>query len=246
MREMTCFPLDQRYPVTSPYGYRIDPITGAASSFHRGIDYGAPWGAPVLAPFDGYVTVGNEPGGAGNWSWVVDGPYMFKSFHHDYATVTSGWVAAGTVIAVIDSTGSSTGAHAHMELWDGGVVIDPTWYFEQAPLFQNKDWFDMASEDDLRRIVHEELDKSEQEMRSWMFSTWDQFLKRFVPLNAMWTDGTAQYEVTFDGEGRRVKRRIRTTEEFNALKVARAISPDWMMDVSGDTDVLDSFPTVDE
>ena len=53
-------------------------------------------------------------------------------------------------------------------------------------------------------------------------------------------------EVGWDGEGRRVKRRIKTTDEYNALKVARAIASDWVMDVSGDPSVLDSFPTAPE
>jgi len=134
MRELTYFPLLESFPKTSGYGSRVDPITGAVGSFHRGVDYGAPSGVPVIAPWDGMVTTGTEPGGAGNWSWVVDGPHMFKSFHHGSTQVWSGWVTAGTAIATIDSTGSSTGSHAHLELWDGGVNIDPTGYFDRAPL----------------------------------------------------------------------------------------------------------------
>jgi murein DD-endopeptidase MepM/ murein hydrolase activator NlpD len=134
MRELTYFPLLVSYPKTSGYGYRIDPITGAQSSFHRGVDYGAPFGVPVIAPFDGQVTTGYESG-AGNWLWVDDGNgSLFKSFHHDAFLVTGGWVEAGTEIATIDSTGSSTGSHAHLELWDWGMNIDPTGYLDRAPL----------------------------------------------------------------------------------------------------------------
>ena len=229
MREMTYFPLLERYPVTSAFGYRVDPITGAPSKFHNGIDYGAPWGAPVIAPFDGQVTTGYESG-AGNWSWVCNGPDMFKSFHHDMAEVHSGWVSAGTVIAYINSTGSSTGSHAHMELWEHGAVIDPTGYFERAPLWQNRDWFEMASEDDLRRIVREELANNNKK----------------IATNSMWTDGKGQYEVTFNGHGQRIKRRIKSPDELNALKVARAIASDWVMDVTKDPRILDSFPTAPE
>lgn len=134
VRELTYFPLLQSYPKTSNYGYRIDPITGATGAFHRGVDYGAPSGVPVIAPFDGQVTTGYEAGGAGNWIWVVNGGDMFKSFHHESFAVTGGWVTAGTDIAYIDSTGSSTGAHAHLELWEYGLNIDPTGYFDRAPL----------------------------------------------------------------------------------------------------------------
>jgi Peptidase family M23 len=148
MRELTYFPLLERYPMTSPYGYRVDPITGAQGKFHRGVDYGAPHGAPVIAPYDGTVTTGYEAGGAGNWLWVVDGPYTFKSFHHASHCVYSGWVQAGTVVAYIDSTGSSTGSHAHLELWDHGTNIDPTGYFNRAPLKDE----DEMTEDDWARL----------------------------------------------------------------------------------------------
>jgi len=134
MRELTWFPLLEPYEKTSGYGQRIDPITGAASSFHGGVDYGAPYGVPLVAPFDGNVTTGYESGGAGNWLWVDAGPDRFKSFHHaDYA-VRGGWVDAGQVIAYIGSTGASTGSHAHLELWDNGTRIDPTGYLDRAPI----------------------------------------------------------------------------------------------------------------
>jgi hypothetical protein len=150
VRELTYFPLPEHYPMTSGYGYRVDPITGAQSSFHRGVDYGAPHGTAVLAPFDGQVTTGYESG-AGNWSWVVNGPDMFKSFHHASFAVTGGWVGAGTTIAAIDSTGSSTGSHAHFELWEGGVNIDPTGYLTRAPLLEPED---VMNEEDWNRMQH--------------------------------------------------------------------------------------------
>jgi hypothetical protein len=134
MRELTWFPLLEPYPKTSGYGQRIDPITGQAGSFHGGVDYGAPYGVPLVAPFDGSMTTGNEPGGAGWWLWVDNGADRFKSFHHSEFAVAGGWVDAGQVIAYIGSTGSSTGSHAHLELWEAGARIDPTGYLDRAPL----------------------------------------------------------------------------------------------------------------
>jgi Peptidase family M23 len=153
MRELTYFPLLVRYPVTSGYGYRIDPITGAQGKFHRGVDYGAPHGAPVIAPYDGHVTTGYESGGAGNWLWVDDGNgNVFKSFHHASNAVSSGWVEAGRELAYIDSTGSSTGSHAHLELWDHGVNIDPTGYLNRAPLRDGSQESDEMTDEDFARI----------------------------------------------------------------------------------------------
>lgn len=152
MRELTYFPLLESYPVTSGYGQRVDPITGATGSFHRGVDYGCPHGVPVIAPWDGEVTTGYESGGAGNWSWCVNGADMFKSFHHSEVAVGGGWVTAGTTIAYIGSTGSSTGAHAHLELWDGGTNIDPTGYLNRAPLYGGAGTGDEMTEDDWNKM----------------------------------------------------------------------------------------------
>ena len=139
VRDLTWFPLLERYAKTSGYGQRIDPITGAPGSWHRGVDYAAPYGAPVIAPFDGEVTTGYEDGGAGYWLWVAAGPDLFKSFHHSAQAVHSGWVPAGTTVAYIGSTGSSTGSHAHLELWEGGSNIDPTGWLDRAPLWDGGD-----------------------------------------------------------------------------------------------------------
>lgn len=133
MRELDVFPLPKgTYRKSSGYGYRTNPVTGAQGTFHRGCDYAAPQGTSLLAPFDGQVTTGYEAGGAGNWIWVQNGPDLFKSFHHKSFSVRSGFVKAGTVIAEIGTTGSSTGPHAHLELWENGRNIDPTGYLDRA------------------------------------------------------------------------------------------------------------------
>ena len=133
MRDLTVFPLPAgTYWKTSPFGWRTHPVTGVRS-FHRGQDYGAPTGTLVFAPFDGYVTTGWQAGGAGNWTNVQAGGDVFKSFHHSQVIVHSGFVTAGTLLAKIGTTGSSTGPHAHIELWENGNVIDPTPYLDAAP-----------------------------------------------------------------------------------------------------------------
>lgn len=162
MRELDCFPLLERYATTSPYGYRTNPVTGAPSTFHRGVDYAAPYGAPVLAPFAGEVTTGYEEGGAGYWSWVANGGDLFKSFHHSGTCVHSGWVAAGTPVAYIGSTGSSTGSHAHLELWEGGTNIDPTGHLDRAPLCNGGADMPLSPEDldAIRGIVTTEINRA--------------------------------------------------------------------------------------
>lgn len=207
MRELVWFPLLEDYAKTSGYGQRVDPITGAPGSFHGGVDYGAPHGAPVIAPWDGIVTTGYEAGGAGNWSWVDDGPYRFKSFHHASPAVWSGWVAAGTVIAYIDSTGSSTGSHAHLELWDHGTRIDPTGYFDRAPLYHPED---EMTEDDWHRL-EQIVDASINEAMKLSYTG----------ARALAVDGDpGVYELVITGDGEVARRHIPTPDQIRMLQWA--------------------------
>ena len=52
-------------PVTSQYGYRIDPVTGAVGAFHEGIDLGIPADVKAPAAADGTVTFAGWSGGYG-------------------------------------------------------------------------------------------------------------------------------------------------------------------------------------
>lgn len=135
MRDLTVFPLPGgTYYKSSGYGPRTNPVTGKAGTFHRGVDYAAPTGTPIYAPFDGNITTGFEAGGAGNWTNLQNATDLFKSFHQSAYAVRSGFVRAGDVIAYIGTTGSSTGPHAHFELWEAGRNIDPTPWLDRAPL----------------------------------------------------------------------------------------------------------------
>lgn len=126
-------------------GYRTKNRPG-----HRGIDFSAPIGTPIYAPFDGRVIQGKEraPGsveGFYNWVWIegyADNPYDFIVGHmrHSSILVKAGdHVKAGQKIAEVGNEGKSTGPHAHCELWTrpgriGGHDIDPTRFWgETAP-----------------------------------------------------------------------------------------------------------------
>jgi murein DD-endopeptidase MepM/ murein hydrolase activator NlpD len=62
MRELTWFPLLESYPKTSAWGARVDPITGARRARGTaGVDYGAPWGVPVIAPSTGRSPPATSP-----------------------------------------------------------------------------------------------------------------------------------------------------------------------------------------
>lgn len=218
MRELTYFPLLQSYPKTSAYGYRVDPITGEQGTFHKGVDYAAPYGAPVIAPFDGQVTTGNESGGAGLWSWVVNGGDMFKSFHHAAFELNAGWVNAGDVIAYIGSTGSSTGAHAHLELWENDDDIDPTGYLDRAPLFGGSTPpEDEMTDEDFNRIA------------TMMGGILDNRIDQFMTASCLFQDGDDLFEVlTCDGQ--RVRRKLKTGELL-LLRGGAVMSEQPMVDI---------------
>lgn len=220
MRELTYFPLPESYPKTSGYGYRYDPITGQPGKFHRGVDYGVPSGVPLLAPYDGQVTTGYESGGAGHWSWVVNGGDMFKSFHHSGAIVQGGWVTAGTEIAYIDSTGSSTGSHAHLELWEWGNNIDPTGYLDRAPLIGGSPkppLEDEMTDDDFNRIF------------SGVGVLLDNRIDQFLTPNQLWLDGDMAFLVVVQGSD--IKRKVLKEGELVPLRMGSVLSEQPTVDV---------------
>jgi len=102
--------------LTSPYGYREDVYTGRLD-FHTGTDIAAAKGTPVLSAYPGKVTkVGTSPI-YGNYVTVSHGSFETRYCHCMAVTAKEGdEVAAGEKIALVGSTGRSTGPHLHFEL----------------------------------------------------------------------------------------------------------------------------------
>jgi murein DD-endopeptidase MepM/ murein hydrolase activator NlpD len=102
-------------PITSPFGMRKHPITGAMKQ-HNGIDFGADQGTAIAAPLSGKVkTVGSDPSGYGNYLILDHGKGLETLYGHtSKILVTEGMlIAQGTAIALVGSTGSSTAPHLH-------------------------------------------------------------------------------------------------------------------------------------
>lgn len=117
-------------PITSGYGGRINPISGA-TEFHDGIDIGAPCGAGVQTLWPGVVSLA---GGAGGYGLrvevdhgVVAGVRLVSSYSHlsAFAVATGQNVGAGTVVGLVGSTGYSTGCHLHYSATADGRLVDP-------------------------------------------------------------------------------------------------------------------------
>lgn len=137
-RELERSLLPQRAPVarsyiTSGFGGRADPF-GNGGQFHRGIDFNANHGEPVLSVADGVVSFAGERGGYGLTIEVDHGNgYVTRLAHNSRLSVRVGdLVRTGQEVAKAGSTGRSTGVHVHLEVWKDGHVVNPRPFLEGA------------------------------------------------------------------------------------------------------------------
>ena len=101
--------------VTSYYGYRVHPITGA-KDYHKAVDIAMPEGTDILAGQDGPVTTATYHSSYGNYVVLDDGEGLVSKYAHCSVLLVSvgQTVKAGDVIARVGNTGDSTGAHLHL------------------------------------------------------------------------------------------------------------------------------------
>ena len=121
-------PIKNSY-ITSVFGTRADPFDGGAA-FHKGIDFHASVGDPVLTVADGVVSFSGIRNGYGNVIEVDHGNgYVTRYAHNSKLSVNVGdLVRTGQEIAKAGSTGRSTSAHVHFEVWHEGRVMNPRKY----------------------------------------------------------------------------------------------------------------------
>ncbi|MEW9872198.1 M23 family metallopeptidase [Arthrobacter sp. HS15c] len=110
-------PLEVLRP-SSPFGYRISPLSGATGDFHLGQDYAAACGTRVYSADSGVVrAAGWHPWGGGNRVEIDHGNGLITTYNHlEAIAVRAGdSVQVGQVIARVGTTGWSTGCHLHFE-----------------------------------------------------------------------------------------------------------------------------------
>ena len=115
--------------VTSNYGTRVSPMSGASSN-HKGIDIGASSGADIIAAADGTVTAASYSSAAGNYVMIDHGGGLYTVYMHASSLLVSPGqtVSAGDVIAKVGSTGISTGSHLHFGVSLNGSYVSPWSY----------------------------------------------------------------------------------------------------------------------
>lgn len=117
--------------ISSPYGNRYHPMFHY-TKFHKGVDFAAPMGSPVLAAGDGIVTFAGRKGGYGNCIIIRHNEYSTLYGHlsrfgkNQYGKIRQGArVRQGDQIGYVGATGHSTGPHLHFEVHHYGRVINP-------------------------------------------------------------------------------------------------------------------------
>jgi len=113
-------------PITSGFGIRFHPILHFAR-MHRGIDFGAHYGAPIVAAADGQVVRAGWAGGYGQQVRLAHGGGMGTSYSHMSRIVVGpgSIVHQGQLIGYVGSSGLSTGPHLHYEVYRNGTAVNP-------------------------------------------------------------------------------------------------------------------------
>ena len=116
--------------ITSRFGYRVAPTTGASTS-HGGLDLGAGMGASIVAAGAGDVIYAGANGGYGNCVMIDHGNGVVTVYAHMSSIGVSygQYVTAGQYVGAVGSTGVSTGPHCHFEIRINGAQTDPAAYF---------------------------------------------------------------------------------------------------------------------
>ena len=115
--------------VTSDYGTRVSPMSGASSN-HKGIDIPCPTGSDIVASAAGTVVVSQYSSSAGYYIMIDHGNGVSTVYMHNSQLVVSVGqsVEQGQVIAKAGSTGYSTGSHCHFGVMINGSYVNPLDY----------------------------------------------------------------------------------------------------------------------
>lgn len=122
------FPLNSYKRLSSPYGYRIHPLS-QTREIHTGTDLAADKDTPVYATADGVVDFAKSGWNGGYGTLVkIDHSFGFKTYyaHLNSTAVKKGdFVRKGELIAFVGNTGASSGHHLHYEVRFLGSHINP-------------------------------------------------------------------------------------------------------------------------
>jgi len=119
--------------VTGSFGERIDPFNGEGA-FHSGVDIGTSYGAKIIAPADGLVTLVDTMGGYGKTIMIDHGNGISTRYGHlsGFAVTAGQRVQRGDVIGYVGASGRSTGPHLHYEVRINDTPVNPYKYLRMT------------------------------------------------------------------------------------------------------------------
>ncbi|WP_066718742.1 peptidoglycan DD-metalloendopeptidase family protein [Clostridium sp. Marseille-P299] len=125
------WPLPSDHTIYTYYGYRTPPTAGA-STFHKGLDIGGPYGANIVTALSGTVTKTSYNSTSGYYVEVSHGNGVVTRYLHCSKILVSvgQTVMQGDTIALVGSTGVSTGPHLHFSVVINGNNVDPYPYLK--------------------------------------------------------------------------------------------------------------------
>lgn len=120
------FPLASYTRISSEYGYRIHP-TLKVNMFHNGVDFAAAKGTAIYAAYDGVVVAADYSSTMGNYVMIDHGDNLYTIYMHcsSLKVKKDAVVKRGDTIALVGSTGRSTGNHLHFSVRRNGEYVSP-------------------------------------------------------------------------------------------------------------------------
>jgi len=120
------WPVPGRYRISSYFGWRPRPI-GTGNEHHHGIDIPAPARTPIVAAESGTVILSQWHGGFGNTVIISHGGGLTTLYAHNTQNLVrvGDTVTRGQQIALVGTTGHSTGNHLHFEVRQDGTPVNP-------------------------------------------------------------------------------------------------------------------------
>jgi murein DD-endopeptidase MepM/ murein hydrolase activator NlpD len=119
--------------MSSRYGRRTDPFNGTIS-WHSGVDFAGKLGSEIISVAAGIVVESGERSGYGGFVEVNHGGGFKTRYAHNKQNLVKvgDVVKKGQVIALMGSTGRSTGPHVHFEVYKYGRPVDPATYIHRT------------------------------------------------------------------------------------------------------------------
>jgi len=121
----------RRYVTGSPFGPRVDPITGEAGRMHHGQDIGCRPGVPIFAAAAGTVVISERSKSAGRWIVIDHGEWDGHQLQTRYLHLSARFVRVGhevrrgTIIGACGNSGRSTSPHLHFGVYVDGEPVPP-------------------------------------------------------------------------------------------------------------------------